>query len=236
MKSKLSLHGARIFDTYELLEMMLYNVIPYKDTNPVAKRLLIEFGSLSGVLSATEEELCRVEGIGERASELIKLIGMYGRVAELYKKPASVFDNYHTAGRYFVDFFEENKDERVAMLLLDNSMRLLMVKTIPCEHFGSAAVRPSAFLDAVASVGASNVLIACNHRYGALYFSESEIASYRSVKMSLSAIKVNLGASYVVSGSKYTKINTDFETSFGMESEEYARFIESIREGVFSVE
>ena len=38
MKDKLSNHGARIFDTYELLEMLLYNVIPYKDTNPIAKR------------------------------------------------------------------------------------------------------------------------------------------------------------------------------------------------------
>ena len=36
MLSKLSLYGQRIFDTYELLEMLLYRVIPYKDTNPNA--------------------------------------------------------------------------------------------------------------------------------------------------------------------------------------------------------
>ena len=32
MKAKLLSHGRSIFDTYELLEMLLYYVIPYKDT------------------------------------------------------------------------------------------------------------------------------------------------------------------------------------------------------------
>ena len=44
MRSKLLTHGQRIFDTYELLEMLLYHVIPYKDTNPISKRLLAAFG------------------------------------------------------------------------------------------------------------------------------------------------------------------------------------------------
>ena len=234
MKDKLSNHGARIFDTYELLEMLLYNVIPYKDTNPIAKRLLIRFGSLRGVLSASSEELCEVEGVGKKAAELISLVGRYERVLPALTENSTVFDNYHAAGRFFVEYFNENKDEKVVMLLLDNSMRLLGIKSIPCTHFGSAAVRPSAFLDAVAKAGAGNVLVACNHRYGALYMSESEIASYRSIKISLSAIRVSLGASYVVSGNNYTRINTDFSTSFACESAEYIRFINSISEGVFS--
>ena len=47
MRSKLESYGPRIFDTYELLEMLLYYVIPYRDTNPIAKRLLAAFGSLA---------------------------------------------------------------------------------------------------------------------------------------------------------------------------------------------
>ena len=53
MRRKFLSYGSRIFDTYELLEMLLYHAIPYKDTNPVAKRLLMEFGSLEGVLTAS---------------------------------------------------------------------------------------------------------------------------------------------------------------------------------------
>ena len=75
MREKFLTHGARIFDTYELLEMLLYYTIPYKDTNPIAKRLLMEFGSLEGVLTASPEELARVSGIGERAAELLATVG-----------------------------------------------------------------------------------------------------------------------------------------------------------------
>ena len=38
MRSKLITHGQRIFDTYELLEMLLYHTVPYKDTNPTKRK------------------------------------------------------------------------------------------------------------------------------------------------------------------------------------------------------
>ena len=75
MRTKLLTHGQRIFDTYELLEMLLYIVVPYKDTKPIAKRLLALFGDLDGVFSASTEDLMQVNGIGERASEFISLVG-----------------------------------------------------------------------------------------------------------------------------------------------------------------
>ena len=57
MRRKFSDFGDIVFDTYELLEMLLYYTVPVRDTNPLAKRLLVEFGSLDGVLSASKENL-----------------------------------------------------------------------------------------------------------------------------------------------------------------------------------
>lgn len=238
MRDKLALHGARIFDTYELLEMLLYGAIPYKDTNPTAKRLLMKFGSLCAVLAADKAELMTVQGVGERAAELIRLAGRYtealGYLPEEDSSPE--FDSFHFCGRYLVKFFEENESETVAVLLLDNGMRMLSLETIPCKHFGTAAVKPSFFLDAVARTGAGNVIISCNHRYGALYMTDSELASYKSVKMALDDIRVPIAASYIVSGKRYTRIGADLRMTFSSPSAEYSRFIDSIREGVFTVE
>ena len=41
MKDRYLESGAESFATHELLEMLLYSVIPYKDTNPVAKIFLL---------------------------------------------------------------------------------------------------------------------------------------------------------------------------------------------------
>ena len=236
MKDKLLRHGARIFDTYELLEMLLYQVIPYRDTNPISKRLLERFGSLQGVFSAEVSELSEVDGIGERAAEFISLLGKYGDVSALPEEPVPTFEDSESAGRFFVEYFDTHKDKSVAMLLLDNAMRLIGLETVECTSFGSAAVKPRYFVDAAMRLGAGNVLVACNHRYSSLFFTDSEIATYRSVKLALSDIRVPLAASYIISGNKYKSIKGDMEFSLSASSPELGRFMSSIKEGVITVE
>ena len=46
MRDKLLTYGSKVMQSYELLEMLLFYVIPYKNTNPTAKRLILKFGSL----------------------------------------------------------------------------------------------------------------------------------------------------------------------------------------------
>ena len=67
-------HGLDAFADHEALELLLYYAIPRQDTNPIAHRLIERFGSLEGVFSAPAYELRKVEGVGENAAALIRLI------------------------------------------------------------------------------------------------------------------------------------------------------------------
>ena len=60
---------------HELLEILLFNAFQRKNTNPIAHALLDSFGSISGVLNASVEELCAVEGVGESVALYLKCIG-----------------------------------------------------------------------------------------------------------------------------------------------------------------
>ena len=101
MRDKLLSYGSRIFNSYELLEMLLYYVIPYKNTNPISKRLLQRFGSIDGVFSASVDELCEVEGVGAAVADFIKKVAAL--TEEDYSKgDENVFDDYSKVGLFFV--------------------------------------------------------------------------------------------------------------------------------------
>lgn len=49
---------------YEILELLLAYGLPRRDTKPLAKELLRQFGSLNGVFGAKPHELRKIEGFG----------------------------------------------------------------------------------------------------------------------------------------------------------------------------
>lgn len=57
-----------------LLELLLTYAIPQRDVQPLAQRLLAEFGDLRGVLGAEVGALCAVEGVKDSSATLIKLV------------------------------------------------------------------------------------------------------------------------------------------------------------------
>ena len=66
--------GAEGMHDYELLELLLTYAIPRRDVKPLAKKLIDKFGSLSGVLDATQKELEAVKGLGSMSASLIRLV------------------------------------------------------------------------------------------------------------------------------------------------------------------
>lgn len=204
MRAKFVSHGSDIFDTYELLEMLLYCVIPYKDTNPIAKRLLFAFGSLEGVFSASKEELMKINGVGERAAEYIKTAGnlplMLACEAKLEK---SYFSNYNSAGSFFVEHFKGEEGYKIAMLLLDNNMMPISVSDI-CDHdYQSAAVKPKPFITRALKEHASIAIIAHTHPHGPYVASEGDRVTNEIISSALSEVGVLLLEHYVVSGDRF---------------------------------
>ncbi len=64
---------------YEVLEIFLYGGLPRRNTNDLAHRLIVRFGSLPGVFSATIAELKEVDGVGESVAEHIYIGGFLFR-------------------------------------------------------------------------------------------------------------------------------------------------------------
>ena len=221
MRQKFSEHGSEIFDTYELLEMLLYSVIPAKDTNPLAKRLLAAFGSLDAVLSAGREELMGVEGIGEKAADMLVSVG---EIAKMYtldvQLPDLVFDDYKKVGEYFVEYFEGAKENRIAAMMLDNAMNLIKIDTVSRGvDFQNADVGEGRFVELALSCGAAVLIIAHNHPFGPMYPTDGDTSLNESVMLSLSNVGVLLADHYIVCGDRYVGFMASFGKRFAQHPE-----------------
>ncbi len=208
MRAKLERHGPSIFDTYELLEMLLYYTIPYKDTNPIAKNLLARFGSIDGIFSADTEELAAECGIGEKCADFIKKAGrlpVFHDLPEISSLPEH-FDDYNAVGEFIVSYIQR-EGASICLLLLDNGMRLINVVTIPGVRFGSAAVKAKAFVDAAMLYRASVVIIGHSHPYGPLFPLESDMVTYNLVRGELAKVGVKIAEHYVVCGNAFMGAN-----------------------------
>lgn len=87
---------------HELLEILLYDSIKRKDTNPLAHKLINTFGSIKGVFNASISELMSVDGVGIVTA---KNLSLYGKI---FNKISS---EPNTKKQKMQFSFEKNKEE-----------------------------------------------------------------------------------------------------------------------------
>src|SRR5262245_7748373 len=66
--------GASALSDYELLELLLFRVIPRRDVKALAKTLLAKFGSFAEVIAAPDTRLLEVKGIGDAIVTEFKIV------------------------------------------------------------------------------------------------------------------------------------------------------------------
>ena len=126
MKQRYLGQGLEGFSDHEALELLLYYAIPRADVNPLAHRLLERFGSFRGVLDAEAAELTEVEGMGESAAALLRLVRDLNRryLLDRQEKRPLLADS-ETAGRFLLPYFSGLREERVYVAFMDDELRLI---------------------------------------------------------------------------------------------------------------
>lgn len=204
MREKLELYGRDVFHTHELLEMLLYHVIPYKDTNPTAKRLLLRFGTLDGVLSATREELMTVEGIGAHAADMLAAVGRISvcdAAEPFYDEAVHSFLNYGDMGEFFAERIGKTDAYETAVLLLDNSGAYLDYRV--CGGDFGVSEHAAYILDFAIKANAPLVAVAHSHPFGPLFPTAEDVKKNSELCAALENIGISLYEHYIVSGTSF---------------------------------
>ena len=72
LRRRALVEGAEALRPHELLELLLFYIIPRRNVNALAHELDERFGGVRGVLAADEEALARTPGVGVQAARWLK--------------------------------------------------------------------------------------------------------------------------------------------------------------------
>ncbi len=148
---------------HELLEIMLFPMIPRKNTNGVAHRLLDAFGSLNGIFLASATELAQVEGIGEKTAAQIRNIGLLYERMRFGKEEQPRKFNIDAYSGFLTQRYAGLSEEVVEVFCLDSSQRIKSCKRFSSGNAERVRVRAEEISAFVAASRADGVVVAHNH-------------------------------------------------------------------------
>lgn len=202
MRQKLIAHGSEVFETHELVEILLYYALPFKDTGDIARRLVQKFGNIEALFSASREELLEVPGVGEQICELIHTAAKIVLMPVLSSdKP--VYDNFERLGAFFVKKLSHYKTYKTAAAFFDANMRMLAYEELYDLDYHSGAVNAAPFVDKALDYKASVVVSVHNHPHGPLFPTVGDMATNKLIRDSLASVSIELAEHYIVCGDKF---------------------------------
>ena len=177
--------GESALADYELIELILFRVIPRRDVKPLAKELLRRFGSFADVVAAPLPRLKEVEGISEGAALEFKIVEAGAR-----RFAKGQIKKRHSLGSWsqVIDYcrtvmaFEDHEEFRV--LFLDKKNGLIADESQGTGTVDHTPVYPREVVKRALELAASAIILVHNHPSG------DPTPSTQDVKMTLDIIAI----------------------------------------------
>lgn len=161
--------GGDALEDYELLELILQLVVPRRDTKALAKTLLREFGSFSGVFNASQARLEKIDGLGATSVAHIKVIqataARFGRDRIAVEKP--ILSSWSQLIDYCTSQMAYESIEQFRILFLDKKNRLIADEVQQTGTVDHTPVYPREVIKRTLELSATALILV--HNYPARY-------------------------------------------------------------------
>jgi len=199
--------GLDSFQPHEIIELLLFFAIPYRDTNELAHRLIGRFGGLVGLLNAPYSELIRENGVGEAAATLLKLIPAIGRrYAVEHAAMEDIILGPEDAGRYLMPRFHGFVKETAMLLCLDGKGKALGVAQLSLGDVSSTQISSRNIVAEALRFNAVSVVLAHNHTSGIAFPSKEDVQATMRLREALMTVDVMLLDHIIVSDNDFVSL------------------------------
>lgn len=207
LRSRFLAEGLDSFNEINALELLLFYCVPRKDTNELAHRLIRYFGSYVNVLSASYDELKKVDGVSDNIATYLTLQGAAVRYYMLNRKQDGVvLKTMQECGRFLQPYFVGKQNETVFLLCLDAKCKVLCCREVSEGSVNAASVSMRKIVDAAISSNATTVVLAHNHPSGLALPSQDDVITTQHVAKALEAVDVILADHLVMADDEFVSM------------------------------
>jgi DNA repair protein RadC len=182
LRSRLLANGGGSMLDHELIEYLLALAIPRRDTKPLAKALLREFGGIGPLLNADAESLRRVPGMGETSAAALKIVeSAMLRVLKGEVQDRPILGNWQGLLDYLRADMAHQLNERVRVLHLDSRNHLIRDEMVSEGSIDQSAIYVREVVRRALDLGSAAIILVHNHPSGDISPSRADIAVTRDI-------------------------------------------------------
>jgi DNA repair protein RadC len=204
VRARLINTGAEKFSDYELLELMLFSVIPRKDVKPLAKKLLEKFKTITNLINADRDRLLTTDGSSE------SLYISFAIVRELINrvlKQKIINQNIIASWGALLDYLKFTmsgiKVEQFRILFLNKKNILISDEVVSQGTIDQAAIYPREIIKRALFNEASSIILVHNHPSGSPEPSKADIDATHKIIEVCKTVNILVHDHLIIGHNKY---------------------------------
>jgi DNA repair protein RadC len=200
--------GGEALADYELLELVLHMILPQRDTKALAKELLTQFGSFSGVLGASPARLAEVKGLGPTSITHIKVVQAaaqrYGRDQIDREKP--ILASWSQLIDYCRSQMAYETVEQFRILFLDKKNRLIADEVQQVGTVDHTPVYPREVIRRALELSSTALILVHNHPSGDPAPSSADVRVTRDIVEAAKPLGITLHDHIIIGKSGHASL------------------------------
>lgn len=210
LKERFKLGGGGDMADYEMLELLLTLAIPRKDTKPLAKALVKEFGSFAEVLFASDDKLMTFTGLKENTILVFRIVreaALRMTWQKLSATEAPVLTSYDAIIEYCRAASGYKDREEFRVIFLNAKNRIIGEEVQQRGSVNAVAIHPGEVMRSAVLKGATALILVHNHPSGDVTPSRADIEVTRKIAEAQAAVEIRLIDHFIVSKSLVFSFN-----------------------------
>ncbi|WP_298851276.1 DNA repair protein RadC [uncultured Ruegeria sp.] len=185
--------GSAAMPDYELLELALFRSIPRQDVKPLARVLMDAFGDFNRVLTAPEERLRQIKGVGDTVITDLKILEACAhRMARARVMQRHVISGWDALLDYCHTTMAHREIEQFRVFYLDRKNVLIADEEQAKGTVDHVPVYPREVAKRALELNASALILVHNHPSGDPTPSQSDIDMTTRIQDACSALGLTL--------------------------------------------